>query len=177
MLFRLLKLAVLLAVVGGIVGGALLFVFPDRDDPASADAVVVLAGGRKPRLSKGLTLMRRGVAPVLVISDAPAPGWPQANRLCRRGGSGFRVVCFKPDPYSTRGEAENVSELAARRNWRSIVVVTSTFHVTRSRMLFERCFDGDLAVVGADYELAQLPRYVASEWVKTIYALTLARGC
>ena len=43
---------------------------------------------------------------VLVISDGRSPDWPEANRLCAGGGAGFRVVCFRPDPYSTKGEAE-----------------------------------------------------------------------
>jgi uncharacterized SAM-binding protein YcdF (DUF218 family) len=157
---------------------AFLFLWPREDSPERVDAVVVLAGGRKFRLEKGLELMRRGVAHTLVISDGRAPQWPEANRLCDRGqGAGFRVVCFKPDPYSTSGEAEMVARLARARGWRSVAVVTSTFHVFRARMLFERCVDGDVAAVGARYKLRYLPAALFWETGKLAYALTVDRDC
>ena len=176
MLFRPFKLLFFLLVAGFLAGSVRFFLWPEQDTPRAADAVVVLAGSRNPRLEKGLELMRRRVAPILVVSDAPAPGWPRANRLCA-GRARFRVICFKPEPYSTRGEAQMVARMARRRGWRRIVVVTSVFHVTRSRLLFERCVDGEVQLVGARYAYARAPRYVFSEWVKLAYAQTLGRGC
>src|ERR671939_278548 len=128
--------AVALLFVAWVAASAILFLWPRQDSPRRANAVVVLAGGKVPRLEKALGLMRRHVAPVLVISDGWDPLWPEANRLCAGHAARFAVVCFRPKPYSTRGEAEDVARLAARRRWRSIVVVTSRYHVTRARMLF-----------------------------------------
>jgi uncharacterized SAM-binding protein YcdF (DUF218 family) len=156
---------------------ALLFVWPREDDPERADAVVVLSGGRKFRLEKGLELVRDGVSDTLVISDGRAEGWPEANRLCEEGADGFRVVCFKPDPYSTQGEAEGVARLARERGWRSVAVVTSRFHVFRSRMLFERCFPGEVDAVGAGYKLRYLPLALFWETGKLSYAVTVDRDC
>ena len=163
----------LVAFVGATV---YLFVFPHMDRVTRADAVVVLSGGRVDRLPKGLSLVQAGVAPTLVISDGRAEGYPQANALCR-GGQTFHVVCFKPDPYSTRGEAEGVGRLARKHGWRSIVVVTSRYHVFRSRVLFSRCFSGKLAVVGSNPSLHNLFRGALSEWPKLLYEETLIRGC
>ena len=171
------RLVILALVLAFLAFSARLFLFPDEDSPRSADAVVVLAGGKKPRLGKALELMRENVAPVLVISDGRDPTWPEANRLCRSGGTGFRVLCFRPDPYNTRGEAEAVGRLARRRSWSSVVVVTSTFHVTRARMLFDRCVDADVEMVAAPYAKRRTPKYVLSEWVKLTYAVTLGRDC
>jgi uncharacterized SAM-binding protein YcdF (DUF218 family) len=159
-----------------LAASAFVFVWPPQDSPMHADAVVVLAGAKAPRLDKGLELMRRGVAPVLVISDGLDPLWPQANRLCR-GHPGFAVVCFRPSPFSTRGEAEWVARMASARGWRSIVVVTSRYHVTRAGILFRRCFHGDVDTVGAPFELSSVGKYVASEWVKLVYEVTFARKC
>jgi uncharacterized SAM-binding protein YcdF (DUF218 family) len=170
---RVILLAAALA-IGGL--SAKLFIWPVENSPTRADAVVVLAGS-KARLTKALELMGRRVAPTLVISDGLDPDWPKANRLCRRGAQRFRVVCFRPDPYNTRGEARAIDRMARRRGWRTVAVVTSTFHITRARMIFKRCLEARVEFVGADYPLVRLPQYVAAEWVKLAYAETLKRGC
>ena len=164
-------------VVAWIVASFWLFIFPRQDSPSRADAVVVLSGAKNARLERALELMRRRVAPVLVISDATEPGSPRARALCRRGSTRFRVVCFRPDPYSTRGEAQALARLARRRGWGSVVVVTSKYHLTRARMLFRRCVDGDVEGVGARFPLRRVLDYVFAEWGKLAYALTLERGC
>jgi uncharacterized SAM-binding protein YcdF (DUF218 family) len=174
---RLVLLVVLLLVAAW---GAVVVRFvlrPAQDDPRPADAVVVLAGDHL-RLGKALELMTRRVAPTLVISDGRAPGWHEANRLCRRGvGGRFRVLCFRPDPYSTRGEARAVARMAAARGWRSVVVVTSTYHVTRARLLFDRCTRGRVSVTGSTYRRSLVPLEVFLEPAKLAYALVAARGC
>ena len=57
------------------------------------------------------------------------------------------------------------------------MVVTSTYHVRRTRMIIGRCYDGDLAVVGAQPPLGNRVVGVAWEWPKSAYYLTLKRGC
>lgn len=160
-----------------IAAAAFLFVWPREDEPGRADAVVVLSGGRNARLAKGGELVRRDVAPVLVVSDGRAFGWVQGNRLCDGARHRFRVVCFKPNPYSTQGEAEEVARLGRARGWDSVVVVTSRFHVFRARMLLERCFPGEVRAVGADYKLRHLPAALFWETGKLAYALTVERDC
>jgi uncharacterized SAM-binding protein YcdF (DUF218 family) len=80
-------------------------------------------------------------------------------------------------PYSTRGEARTVVRLAGARGWRSIVVVTSRFHVTRAHMLFRRCWHGPLSMVGAPSTWWKLPIEWASETGKLLVQLTVQRGC
>jgi uncharacterized SAM-binding protein YcdF (DUF218 family) len=171
---RVLLLTVVLAFVGL---SARLFVFPDTDKPVTADAVVVLAGARKPRLSKGLELMRRKVAPTLVISDAPVYGWPRAKRLCA-GHAAFKVICFKAKSYSTRGEAEEISGLVKEHHWTRVVVVTSKFHISRARMLVKRCVkDAKVDMVAAHVPLHEWPRDIVFEWAKLIRSETISRDC
>ena len=163
--------------VAWIVATVRLVFVPTEDDVGKADAVVVLAGSKHERLDRGLELVRDGVAPVLVISDGFDPQQPRANRLCREGGNGFTVTCFTPDPDSTRGEARKVAELASARGWQRVLLVTSRFHVTRARMLFDRCTDADVDAVGVDYPLTSVPTAIAGEWVKLGLSSTVARGC
>jgi uncharacterized SAM-binding protein YcdF (DUF218 family) len=177
---RRLALVVLGLVAAWLVASLVLFVWPPAEStaPAHADAVVVLSGERA-RLKPALALVRRGVAPVLAISSVQeTPTWTEARRLCAaRRYAGARVVCFLAVPYSTRGEARAVERLARERGWNSVVVVTSTFHVTRAHMLFRRCFRGPLSFVGSPSPWWRLPADWASETGKLAVQLTVERGC
>ena len=165
-----------------LVAVALLFVWPQANDapPAHADVVVVLSGGRNTRLDPALKLMRRGIAPVLAISSVQRdPKWVKARKLCggAYGKLRFRVLCFEASPYSTRGEAETVSRLARAHGWHRIVVVTSTYHVTRAHMLFRRCFHGELWTVGTASSWESVVEEWASETAKLAVQEVYERGC
>jgi uncharacterized SAM-binding protein YcdF (DUF218 family) len=177
---RLLLVLIALAAAWLVVCAA-LFVWPrEVGAPAKADAVVVLSGGRNARLDPALTLVRRGVAPVLVISSpVQDPRWRTARRLCasRKQAFPFRIICFEAHPYSTRGEARGIARLARTYGWSKVVVVTSTYHVTRARMLVKRCYHGGLSMVGAPSAWWRLPEDWASETGKLIVQLTAERSC
>ncbi len=158
-----------------ITATAYLFVFPRQDAPGHADAIVVLSGATSERLDKALELMRAGVAPTLVISDGRDPAWRQAERLCH--GVRFHVLCFRPDPYSTRGEAEEVARLARARRWRAIDIVTSRYHVFRARLIFRRCYRGTLRIVASRPGLLSEVVGTLYEWPKLAVAETIRRGC
>jgi uncharacterized SAM-binding protein YcdF (DUF218 family) len=154
---------------------AVLFVWSPwaSSAPSHADAIVVLSGDKR-RLEPGLELFRKGVAPTLAISGVDRERrWPQARRLCGQP----RVLCFDPVPFSTQGEARAIARLARQRGWRSVVVVTSRFHVTRARMLFRRCFHGSLFLVPTGSTWWRLPEEWASETGKLAAQLTAQRGC
>jgi uncharacterized SAM-binding protein YcdF (DUF218 family) len=157
---------------------AVLFVWPRQDALGHPDAVVVLSGSTVERLPKGLRVRASTRAQVLVISGGFNRKWPQARRLClHRVRVPFRVFCFTPDPDSTRGEAEELRRLASRHGWRRIDVVTSTYHVFRARILFRRCLDHRIAVVGARPSLWRDVTGTAEEWPKLLFHLAFERGC
>ncbi|MGH3050066.1 MAG: ElyC/SanA/YdcF family protein, partial [Gaiellaceae bacterium] len=135
---RRLVLVLVALVAAWLVACAVLFVWPPAETgaPAHADAIVVLSGDEA-RLPPAEALIRRGVAPVLAISSvAKTPDWHTAVDLCHRGRyAGARVLCFEAKPYSTRGEARTVARIARARDWRSVVVVSSTYHLTRASLL------------------------------------------
>jgi uncharacterized SAM-binding protein YcdF (DUF218 family) len=177
---RRLQLVLAALVVAWLVACAFLFVWPQANTPPSrADAVVVLSGGLDRRLDPAIALVRRGVAPVLAISSPGRGKWPKAQALCagRTTIPGVHVLCFNPAPYSTQGEARAIGRLAAARHWTRVVVVTSTFHVTRARMLVKRCYAGRLWVVGTSSPWWQLPEEWISETGKLLVQLTIQRGC
>ena len=144
-------------------------------DPASrADAVIVLSGSKK-RLPVALELMRRDVAPTLVVSHGLEPHNQPSRRVCTTPQA-FAVLCPEPDPFSTRGEARLIGRLAAEHGWSSVVVVTSRFHLLRARLLIERCFGGRVAMVGAPIDAWRLPLVITLEWGKLARA-GIVRSC
>jgi uncharacterized SAM-binding protein YcdF (DUF218 family) len=174
-------LLVLAALVAAwLVACLVLFVWPPGETgaPKHADVVVVLSGDKR-RLEPGLELIRRGVAPVLAISTVGRTRhWVAAEQLCTAGRyRGARVLCFDAVPYSTQGEARTMRGIVRSHRWRSLVVVTSTFHVTRAKMLFRRCLDIPIYVVGASSTWWRLPEEWASETGKLLVQLTAQRGC
>jgi uncharacterized SAM-binding protein YcdF (DUF218 family) len=177
---RRLVLVLTALVAAWLVACLVLFVFPPAESPAPAraSAVVVLSGDKR-RLPPALALVRRGVAPVLAISTVERTRhWPLADGLCAAGRyRAARVVCFDAVPFSTQGEARAVARLARERHWTSVVVVTSTFHVTRANLLFDRCVDVPVRVVGTSSPWWRLPEEWAFETGKLLVQLTVRRSC
>jgi uncharacterized SAM-binding protein YcdF (DUF218 family) len=127
---------------------ARLFVWPTTNTVDRADAVVVFDGGSGERLHKARALMARNTAPTLAISAGEELDQDEAEGLCASPQE-FEVVCFTPTPDTTRGEARAIAEIARRRDWDHVALVTSTYHVFRARILIERCYMGRLDVIDA----------------------------
>jgi uncharacterized SAM-binding protein YcdF (DUF218 family) len=156
---------------------ARLFIWPSTTDVDRADAVVVLDGGSGERLERARALMARGVAPTLAISTGSELDPDEADDLCTEPQQ-FDVVCFSPRPDSTRGEARALATLARQRGWNEMALVTSTYHVTRARMLVERCYDGRVDAVSASPPRRPLhwAAAVVHEWA-AMAEVTLRRSC
>jgi uncharacterized SAM-binding protein YcdF (DUF218 family) len=154
-----------------------LFVWPATDPPGQVDAVLVFAGGEGERAATGIGLVRRGVAPVLVISDGGRPG-SRSAWACHQP-LGFRIVCVTPDESSTQAEASAFTELAEREGWRSVVLVTSTYHLRRASLLMGRCYDGTILTASAPprRSVARLAPPILHEWAGVLVALTVRRSC
>ena len=168
--FKLLKWAVILVVVlAAAIGLTLwLFVFPSSDRPGEAQAVVVLSGGGRERLDRGLRLVGEGVAPVLVVYGG-------GTSLCA-GGDAFEVVCPRARK-DDRAEARALAGLARKRGWRSLVVVTSTPDVSHARLVIERCFHAPTAFVAARPSAGAWAQVIPGAWRAYLDALLVVRKC
>ena len=118
---------------------------PGTDVPERADALIVFVGGRGERLALMNELLEDGVATHVVVAAADMDDTSIFGRLCRSG---------LPEPYTiscvesrddTRGEAQILGRFANRQGWNEVVVVTSSYHLTRASLLLERCFRGRVA--------------------------------
>ncbi|WP_067652210.1 YdcF family protein [Nocardia harenae] len=143
------RLAGLLLVLGALtVAGLPVFVHPQVDPLRPADAIVVLGGTPYERFDLGLELAERGLAPELVISASTGLTDPVMAKYCA-GEHPFRVSCFEPEPWTTQGEAQEIRRRAAAEDWRHIIVVTFTPHVSRARYIVGKCFGGELTMVAS----------------------------
>ena len=138
----------------------------------SADAIVSLDGDRPRRLRRAVELAEQGVAPTLVVvrAEAVAPELLAARSLP------FEVLSLVPVPSSTRGEARAVARLAGERDWRRIVVVTSSYHVPRARLIFRRAVVCELEFVSAGCSRRRLALDLCWEVAKFALATTFRRS-
>ena len=129
---------VLLLLIGA--SGFVVFTKAPDDPLQRADAVVVLGGEHDGREDYGITLARGGWAPSVVVSNPYGPTDAVMRRICSPPGGGIEVICLRPDPLTTRGEADMVRRLAVQRSWSKVIVVTWKYHLPRARMVFRQCF-------------------------------------
>lgn len=147
--------------------------------PGDTDAVVLLAGGHGERFATAERVLPRGDTDLLVVSNSTRDDWPGGRTRCDRSVDGYDIVCVEPVPLTLRGEARTIATLAGEEGWDQLTVLTSTYQVTRARMLFERCTGAEVAMVGARPDLDPL------DWVRIsvteLYALArdrlIQRGC
>lgn len=140
MIFRVSVGGVALVMALSALVGVVLFKNAPVDSLRRADAVIVLGGEHDGREDYGLQLVRDGFADVLLLSDPYPPGDPTMRRLCSAQADAIEIVCQRPMPPTTRGEAAMARRLAAERNWRTVIVVSWQYHLPRVRMIFEQCF-------------------------------------
>jgi uncharacterized SAM-binding protein YcdF (DUF218 family) len=172
---------VLVSVVALIVfalATARLFVWPPEGAPARADAVVIFAGGSGERLARAERLMADGLALNLVVPNGTTPEWPAGNRACSEDRS-YEVFCPVPDPDTTQGEARAIAAMAEEKGWSRVIVVTSSYQVTRADLLLGRCLHGEIRTVRAEPKLSLFAwaKRVAHEWLAWTHAMTIERGC
>ena len=137
---------VLVVLVGAWGWFAVTKIYFPRLDPVPEDAdVLVQLGGIPPGdYQTARDAAQQLNVPTLVLSNPI--GDTVRERYCGPL-AGVEVICFTPDPSTTRGEARGFTALAAEHGWDSAVVLgTSREHVERVRLYFSRCWDGTLAV-------------------------------
>src|SRR5688572_19660432 len=153
-----------------LVAGAVLFVLRDPlltgianflmvdDAVEKADIIEVLAGSSAMRRQKAAELFFQNVAPKIVLTKMQ----PVHNELeLRRYGirllenheeaMGVLKALKVPDAAievvdgyneSTVDEARRIKDYALQKGVKSVIVVTSSYHSRRSRLIFRRVFKG-----------------------------------
>jgi uncharacterized SAM-binding protein YcdF (DUF218 family) len=148
------------------VGGHRLYVSPAADTLAPGQRVdaIIAVGGMIETATYAQSLVEQqaliaqrslGKQPVLVLSDPYSPnvGRP-VHRTCASRPSGYRIICFSPHPSTTRGEAREIRTLAQANGWTRIAVVAPSFHISRARVLFRRCYPHTLLMLAMPTHVA-----------------------
>ncbi|MGY3320579.1 YdcF family protein [Arthrobacter sp. TE12232] len=126
-------------------------------DPLSVhrtDAVIMLGGAASERLPVARQFQAEFHIPVLVISHTDTVGNRSADETCN--STAFPnpdLICFRPPDLDTRGEAESISRLIEANGWKSVTVVTSSYHVTRAGRLIGQCTTADVQMVASHPDL------------------------
>jgi uncharacterized SAM-binding protein YcdF (DUF218 family) len=151
------------AVLAALNGVAGYLIFSNATDSALSrvDAVVVLGGEHDGREDYGLALAPQVHAPTVVLSD-PYPATDRLmNRMCLPRNNALEVICSRPDPSTTRGEAIMTRRLARERHWKHILIVSWRYHLPRARLVFNQCLSG----TGVSAAAKAVPRhYVLPVW-------------
>jgi uncharacterized SAM-binding protein YcdF (DUF218 family) len=148
------------------------FVLPGGDDPGPADLVVVLGGNHKElRVARALELVRQYAGSTLLVS-APE------DRFCPATAPGAeRLICFHPQPKTTRGEARYIGAYARAHHADSVEVVVTADQLRRARLRFKRCFHGTLRMIKAHAPLSSVVGLVPYQNAASAKAIVLERSC
>jgi uncharacterized SAM-binding protein YcdF (DUF218 family) len=130
--------AIAFLVVAGLAIGFVLFAgrVAGFDTPAAdrrADAIVVLTGDVG-RTMTGLELLRAGRAPLLLISGVDPSATP-ADIQRHSGLSDDELDCcviLGRNATDTIGNAREAGDLVRENGYRSLIIVTSDYHLPRS---------------------------------------------
>jgi uncharacterized SAM-binding protein YcdF (DUF218 family) len=147
--------------------------------PASADAIVVLAGSVRDRALEAGRLYRAGVAPRVVVTREALPAGtaalraagvelPESDALTRQALVGLGVpesaiVTLRRRAQSTASEARTVARWACGHGMRSLVVVTSPAHTRRARFVLARALGPDVSL---SVLAARADAFAASRWFR-----------
>jgi len=134
------------------IAGLPVYVFPHDDDVEDADTAFVLGPPTWQRIGVAQDLMAAGDVSKALISVSPS-GRQSAGQYPPCEYPGF--VCQTPDPFTTDGEVAMLRGfLTPEAIDHQVVVITFTPHVARTRYIFDRCYSGDVAVIGVDQDLS-----------------------
>ena len=123
--------------------GFILFAFtlgkPAPANAAPTDAAVVLTGGSG-RIEHAIDVVHRGKAKRLLVAGAD-PSVTKRDLANAIPGSGATLKCcvdLGSESVDTRSNAEEAGRWLAKRNFHSLRLITSDWHMRRARYEFER---------------------------------------
>lgn len=116
------------------------------DEPARADAIIVLTGGER-RLDAAVDLLKSGKGRRLLISGVHPAARLSDLRQVTGGDAGLFSCCVDIDhaALDTIGNAEESAKWVTSHAYGSVIIVTNNYHMPRSLLELKRLIgDADL---------------------------------
>lgn len=108
-----------------------------RHVSSNADAIVVLTGG-KGRIPEGIALLRAGKGKVLIISGVASEVSADSIFRGKLTQGELAGVILEKRSTSTYENAVEVRKLALARGFKSVVLITSVYHMKRAAYIFSQ---------------------------------------
>ena len=121
---------------------------PARAEVKPTQAIVVLTGG-KHRIEHAAKLLGQGKAERLLIAGAD-PSVRKEDLMRRLGGKRSLAACcvdLGSESVDTRSNADEAKRWLERRNYKSLRLVTSDWHMRRARYEFTHTLGRDYRIV------------------------------
>lgn len=144
-------IALLVAIVIAFVLGAGFYLSPQQDSKP-ADAIVVVSGGQTTtRAQKGIELYEADMAPKLIFSGAAIDDGPSNAREMKRqalaDGVPPSAITIDEVSQNTYENAEGTKKLLEQTGAKSIILVSSPYHLRRAKITFEKVLGPDYTVI------------------------------
>ncbi len=140
--------------IGYVIGPFLVI----NEAPQKADAIIVLSGGEN-RIQKGIELYKQQYAPYLILSNANEDNM-DAYIIARNVPK--RSVFFETNADSTYKNALYTKEIMTKHHLKSAIVVTSNFHTRRTKMNFNKVYQG--TGISFTYVAVDTPGFDPHSW-------------
>lgn len=138
------------------------------DDPVEADVIIMLGGDDQGRLQKAAELYHAGYSDYVMISPIMDEFYSQSRGFANVLGIPDEAIIEEIEATSTYTNATLTLDMMKELEMDSALVVTSDWHLKRSKMIFERMNDDgfELTYVAALSERGE-------EWHERSYARML----
>jgi vancomycin permeability regulator SanA len=150
-----------------------------HDDIQPSDVAVVLGNKVEPsgvpatrlqaRLDRAAELYRQGCFPRIIVSGGfGKEGFDEAavmKRYLVAAGIPDDRILEDPQGITTWATAQNTASILRQHSWRSVMVISQYFHISRSSLAMKRCGIAEVHAAHASYfevrDLYAIPREVA----------------
>jgi uncharacterized SAM-binding protein YcdF (DUF218 family) len=128
-------LAVVLLWLGGLIAFVVTVQHEHAPDPApQVDGVVALTGASNARITEAMALLERGKAREVLVSGVNRDVTREQLRQAAGAPPGLYDCCVELgyEAEDTIGNAREIADWVRRKDFRSLIVVTSDYHMPRS---------------------------------------------
>lgn len=109
-----------------------------NEAPEHVDVLITL-GGDSDRELYAAELYNLGIAPKVIMSGGGSAADKMAEKAIKKGVR-ERDIIVERNSKSTYDNAVNSREIVLRENFKSAIVISSPYHMRRSKMVFNRVF-------------------------------------